>query len=425
MGRVERSVWVKTAVVALVVLCLDLGTKALASNAYGLGEQQEFFFLSILHVQNPGISLGLFSQLGLIDNGVQLPIYAFVLVGVVSGVAIFLRAGDLPFLWLPAGLALGGIGNVVELVYHGYATDFILIPGLEGSANLADFSIVLGLVLFFVVDLGMVVLALAKKHKGIAAVMTAAVLAVGLGACGDEDSTTTASQAGATGTANTGSTGAKGSDTGSTGKGSTGANGSAAESGNKASGGNGSGDSGSASSDSKKVKFKAAPLHVSGGGSDSFVTDGGDNSIQEFGEEASEDELTEAAEVLHSYYVAHAGDDWATACSYMTKAMVQNFENLASRGSDSKEMGCPEALGAFSIQNRSPEARRELTVVDAASLRHDGEQAFLIYHGSEYDTGGAYGVADLYAMPMNQEGGEWKVGALIGTTMGIAKSLER
>ena len=153
------------------VLCLDLGTKVLASSSYGLGEEHEFLFLSIIHIQNPGISLGLFTQLGLIDNGVQMPIYVFAIAGTLGAVVIVRRLAEAPLFWLPAGLLLGGLGNVLELIYHGYATDFIHVPGLarSGSANVADFSIVMGLTFFFIIDLGMVLSAFLKRRREVAA----------------------------------------------------------------------------------------------------------------------------------------------------------------------------------------------------------------------------------------------------------------
>ena len=47
--------------------------------------------------------------------------------------------------------------------------------------------------------------------------------------------------------------------------------------------------------------------------------------------------------------------------------------------------------------------RNEATVVDAGSLRLEDERAFLIYGGAERVT---------YAIPMEEEDGSWKVGAL-------------
>lgn len=158
---------------------------------------------------------------------------------------------------------------------------------------------------------------------------------------------------------------------------------------------------------SSGAKVAAAPLKVSGGGSGQFRTKGGDNSIQEFGSEAGETELQQAAEAVHGFYVARAEERWATACSYLTKSMVEQLEQLASQSSQFKGKGCAPILHAFT-QPLPASVRRETTVVDAGSLRHKGEQSFLIYYGP--------GKA-VYAMPMNQEDGKWKVGALSGDAL--------
>lgn len=172
----------------------------------------------------------------------------------------------------------------------------------------------------------------------------------------------------------------------------------------------------------KLVKnFKVVPLRVSGGGSAPLILKDGDNSIQEYGDEANESELTEAAEAVHSYYVAFSQDDWATACSYLSKGMKEGLEHLSARTKDGK-MSCEESSAGL-YRDRPSTERSELTKVDAVSLRREGDQAFLIYHGPEYDSGGSYGPADLYAMNLSFEDGGWKMGNAIGTTLGIPKSL--
>lgn len=172
----------------------------------------------------------------------------------------------------------------------------------------------------------------------------------------------------------------------------------------------------------KLVKnFKAIPVEVSGGGSGQLTVKGGDNSIQEFGEEADESELAEAAEALHSYYVAVSQDDWPTACSYLAEEVKSGLEKFNSK-SGGQRGACEEALDGL-FGSRSAEVRSAFTKVDAVSLRRDGDQAFLLYHGSEYDTGGSYGKGDLYSMTMRVEDGGWKVVFAAGNQMGIPKSL--
>jgi hypothetical protein len=65
-------------------------------------------------------------------------------------------------------------------------------------------------------------------------------------------------------------------------------------------------------------------------------------------------------------------------------------------------------LNAFT-QPLPPSVERETTEVDAASLRREGERAFLIYKGMEHK---------VFAVTMQEEGGAWKVGSLAGVPLG-------
>ncbi len=152
----------------------------------------------------------------------------------------------------------------------------------------------------------------------------------------------------------------------------------------------------------------ATPLKVSGGGSEQFRSKGGDNSIQEYGKEADESELEEAAEAVHGFYVARAEEDWSRACTYLAKSMVQQLEQLAGQSPQLKSAGCGAILKAFT-RPLPASVRRETTVVDAASLRNDGERAFLIYYGEGHTA---------YAMPLQQEDGAWKLTLLSATPLG-------
>jgi hypothetical protein len=150
------------------------------------------------------------------------------------------------------------------------------------------------------------------------------------------------------------------------------------------------------------------PLKVSGGGSGQFRSKGGDNSIQEFGDESDEAELQEAAEVVHGFYVSRAAEEWDKACSYLAKSNIEQLEQLADQSAQSKGADCATVLKAFT-RPLPASVEREITTVDAGSLRREGEQGFLIYYGAGQVK---------YAMPLRDEGGNWKVAALSGTTLG-------
>lgn len=150
------------------------------------------------------------------------------------------------------------------------------------------------------------------------------------------------------------------------------------------------------------------PLEVSGGGAEQFQTKGGDNSIQEYGDEGDESELQEAAEIVHGFYVARAEEKWETACSYLAKPNIEQLEQLAAQSPQFKDAGCAPILEAFT-RPVAAAVQREITSVDAGSFRHEGEQGFLIYYGADQA---------VYAMPLRAEGGTWKVAALSGSALG-------
>lgn len=233
--------------------------------------------------------------------------------------------------------------------------------------------------------------------RTIAAIVLATLAALLLVACGSSDSTTSGASTSAEAPApnpDKGSTAKSGSKNSQNG-----------EAGSKQGGGSGEGSNGSGSAGSAVT---TVPLEISGGGSAQFRSKGGDNSIQEFGEESDESELEEAAEALHGFYVARAEDDWSGSCSYLAKSLVGQLEQLASKSPQLQGKGCAVALHAFTRPLSSSE-RREITVIDAGSLRTEGEQSFLIYFGAD---------KAVFAMPMVQEDGDWKITLLSSTALG-------
>lgn len=230
----------------------------------------------------------------------------------------------------------------------------------------------------------------------LAALIAAVLAACGLAACGSSDSSSNSSPSASapSGTSTT-------TEATTTGTSTQKQKGGSPETGKEP---KGSGNGGSG----KSVAEVETPLKVSGGGSAQFRTKGGDNSIQEFGDESDESELQEAAEVVHGFYVSRAAEEWDKACSYLAKSNIEQLEQLANQAQQSKSTDCPTVLKAFT-QPLAASVEREITTVDAGSLRREGEQGFLIYYGAGHVK---------YAMPLRDEGGAWKVAALSGTTLG-------
>jgi hypothetical protein len=157
-----------------------------------------------------------------------------------------------------------------------------------------------------------------------------------------------------------------------------------------------------------KSTFTPKPHHDSGGGSAQFKVKGGDNSVQEFGEEGSESELQKAAAALHGFLDSRAEGDFKAACSYLGAEVAKSLQQLATASKQLKGAACPQLLAALS-KGAPASVLAESAQADVGSLRHEGEQAFLIYRGARHA---------VYAISMIEEGGEWKVAGLSGTPLG-------
>lgn len=216
------------------------------------------------------------------------------------------------------------------------------------------------------------------------------LVAVGLAACGGGDSSSSTTTAADQGRAESNS----------------------GEDASKKSGGEGKSGSGSEgeSGNSSPSAGEFTPEHHSdsGGGSRQFVQKGGDNSVQEFGEEADTSEFDAAAVALHDFLDARAQGNWAAACQYMSKATVESFEKLAAQTKQAGATSCGAILEALTNPAAKASMEAEAAKADVGSLRIEGERAFVIYTGID---------GTVLTMPMANEGGNWKVASLAGTPL--------
>ncbi len=134
------------AVVGLTVL-VDQVTKAIAVGSLDRGEEVNVFLgLDMTHVRNEGVAFGALSGGG----PVLVAVIALALAGLLG---YFVLNSDLPFLWLPVGLILGGaLGNLADRAREGAVIDFI-DPIAWPAFNTADAAIVVGVLgLLYVVE---------------------------------------------------------------------------------------------------------------------------------------------------------------------------------------------------------------------------------------------------------------------------------
>jgi hypothetical protein len=146
----------------------------------------------------------------------------------------------------------------------------------------------------------------------------------------------------------------------------------------------------------------------SGGGSAPYEAKGGDNSVQEYGEEADSSDFAAASTALHNFLDARAEGNWAASCEYLSKAIVESLEKFTAQAKELEGKGCAALLEALTNPAATSTMKVEAEKADVRSLRTEGERAFILYTS----TG-----ATILAMPMAKEAGEWKVGSLAGTPL--------
>ncbi len=135
--------------IALLVVATDQLSKLWIRSNLATGESlPETGLFRLTHVHNTGAVFGLFP-----DQSFPLAIVALIAIVVLLLLVIFIYR-RFPFLdsrlGKPAlGLILGGtVGNLIDRLRFGYVTDFIDI-GIWPAFNIADSTIVVGVILFF------------------------------------------------------------------------------------------------------------------------------------------------------------------------------------------------------------------------------------------------------------------------------------
>jgi hypothetical protein len=223
--------------------------------------------------------------------------------------------------------------------------------------------------------------------------VAAALLAFGASACGDDgsSSTTTRSEAGAAAPD-------RSPDTSGT---------------NAASQGKGSKEAGSADGEQGDARAPGSSSFVpkrhddSGGGAAQLRTKGGDNSVQEFGQEAEDSEREDAATALHNFLDARAAEDWESACALLSQEVRESLEKLAAQASQAEATSCAGILSKLTNRAALPALRSEAARADVGSLRIEGDRAFILYRNGE----------TILTVPMSHEDGGWKVASLAGTPL--------
>lgn len=136
-----------------------------------------------------------------------------------------------------------------------------------------------------------------------------------------------------------------------------------------------------------------------------FIKPGGGNEIPEFGKEADAAEREAVSGIVEENMKARAAGDWAGQCSSLAASVIKALGKTASPLFGT---GCAKDLEAEAAGAPKYILANNMTGPIAA-LRVKGKSGYALYHGTKG--------AD-YAMPMTNEGGDWKVGALLPIKLG-------
>ena len=156
---------------------------------------------------------------------------------------------------------------------------------------------------------------------------------------------------------------------------------------------------GSAADTSKQI-----PL---GSPSDVPRSKGGDNSIQDYGSEASTTDRAAAGSALQAYYDALESGDTEAACALLssrTRAGIQQTLQQLQGGSNLPKT-CPDILRITAGAGaRSPQRR----ITELLSLRTQGDNSFLIYKARD---------GRIYSIAMAEENGDWRAGGVAASPL--------
>lgn len=146
MSESPRSTIALAGLTAIAVLAVDQAVKVAVRGSLQPGEEREVLgsVVQLTYVRNTGIAFGQLS-----DSGVLVALLVAGAVGVLLW--YFLTHLETPWIWLPAGMVVGGaLGNVIDRVGQGAVTDYVKLPGWP-SFNVADVCITGGVILMVVV----------------------------------------------------------------------------------------------------------------------------------------------------------------------------------------------------------------------------------------------------------------------------------
>jgi signal peptidase II len=146
LARRRAGGWIRVVLVLVIVVAVDQVTKHAVRHSIVQGEERKLLpGIELVSTRNRGVAFGLFP-------GDHIVVTILIALALVALVVYFARHAADRLIWLPTGMLLGGaLGNIIDRVRDGSVTDFIKLPLGWPPFNLADTSIVVGVVLLFLV----------------------------------------------------------------------------------------------------------------------------------------------------------------------------------------------------------------------------------------------------------------------------------
>jgi signal peptidase II len=126
---------------ALIVLAVDQVSKQVVDSSIARGDSVNVFIgLDLTNTRNTGVAFGAL-------DGAGLAVAILITLSLALLIGYFVVHRDMPWLWLPVGMLLGGaLGNLADRAREGAVIDWI-DPVAWPAFNVADACIVVGVAL--------------------------------------------------------------------------------------------------------------------------------------------------------------------------------------------------------------------------------------------------------------------------------------
>jgi hypothetical protein len=134
-------------------------------------------------------------------------------------------------------------------------------------------------------------------------------------------------------------------------------------------------------------------------------SNGGEKSIEQFGEESAGGNRAAILAAFHGYFEAVADGDYAVACAHLAASVKRSLAQIVGRGAG--ELSCAASLPKLLAPSATTSARQQ-GEGRVSKVRVEGGKAFVVYHAPG---------AKLYQLYMLREEGGWKATTLTGSIL--------